>query len=73
LKGDKLMKIQAKFGLENVIIIAFVPAFDNCVKAVYVRNDGKLGTCFVESSLDKPADCRLIITDENYISAKEIS
>ena len=61
------MKIKAKFGLENVTIIAFVPAFDNCVKAVYVRNDGKIGTCYVESSLTSTNDCQLTISDENYI------
>ena len=61
------MKIKAKYGFENVTIIAFVPAYDNCVKAVYVRDDGKVGTCYVESSLTNAYDCLLTITDENYI------
>lgn len=61
------MKIKAKYGFENVTIIAFVPAFGNCVEAVYVRDDGKIATCFVKSSLTNAHDCRLTITDENYI------
>ncbi len=67
LEGDKVMKIKAKYGVENVTIIAFVPAFDNCVEAVYVRDDGRIDTCFVKSSLTKTDDCWLTITDENYI------
>lgn len=61
------MKIKAKYGVENATIIAFVPAFDNCVRAVYVRSDGKIDTCFIESSLTNAYDCLLTITDENYI------
>lgn len=61
------MKIKAKYGFENVTIIAFVPAYDNCVRAVYVRSDGKIDTCFIESSLTNADNCALTITDENYI------
>lgn len=61
------MKIKAKYGSENVTIIAFVPAYDNVVKAVYVRSDGKMSTCFIDSSLTTAFNCALTITDENYI------
>jgi hypothetical protein len=57
---DKVMKIKAAYGSKQVTIIAFVPAYDNCVKAVYVSGDGKIGTCHADN-------CLLTITDENYI------
>ena len=59
------MKIKAKYVVEDVIIIAFVPAYDKYVQAIYVEDDGKIGTCYVDNGL-------LTITDENYIPQKEI-
>lgn len=57
------MKIKARYGVKDVIIIAFVPAYDNCVKAIFVRDDGKIGTCYVDNGL-------LTVTDENYIQQR---
>lgn len=57
------MKIKAKYGVENVIIIAFVPAHGNCVKAIFVRDDGKIGSSYVDNGL-------LTVTDENYIQQR---
>ena len=54
------MKIKAKYGAENVIIIALVPAYDKYVKVIYIGEDGKIGTCHADH-------CLLTITDENYI------
>ena len=59
------MKIKAKYGVENVTIIAFVPAHDKYVKAVYVRSDGQVGACYTDTGL-------LTITDENYIPQEDI-
>ena len=56
----RTVKIKAKYGLENITIIAFVNTFDSTIKAVYVNEKGELGSCFIDSN-------SLTITDKDYI------
>ena len=52
------MKIKAKRGNEEVIIIDFVSAHTYDIKAVYVDYKGRVGSCYVQD---------ITILDKNYI------
>ena len=56
------MKIRARvLGVFEVTIIAFVPAHSCDVKAVYVDNNGKVNSCYID---------HIEILDKDYIPTK---